>query len=90
MSRKKQQLSNHLHALQVEWTLTKVITIVVPTLILSSPFMVIKTFLSIFIIFLSEIFILQNFIGLIYFEKPFMGLRIILKCKRFSIFIAYR
>lgn len=70
--------SNHM-GLQQEWTLTKIITIVVPALILSSLLMVIKAFFSIFIIFLSEIFVLQNLIGSIYFKKPFMGLGIILK-----------
>lgn len=59
---------------------TKVITVVVPALVASS-LLLIQTFFSIFIIFLPEIFILENFIGSIYLQELFMGWGVPLKHK---------
>lgn len=57
---------------------TKVITVVVPALVASS-LLLIQTLFPIFIIFLPEVFILQNFIGSIHLQELLMGWGIPLK-----------
>lgn len=60
------------------WLLTKVISVVVPALI-ASALLLVQSFFSIFIIFLSQVFILQNFIGTIDLQELLVGCGVTLK-----------
>lgn len=53
------------HFKWLQWTLTKIIAVVVPAFI-TSVLLLVQTLFSIFIIFLPEIFILQNLVSSIY------------------------
>lgn len=58
--------------------LTKVVAIVVPALVASS-LLLVQSLLSIFIIFLPEVFVLQDLVGSIHLDELVMGRRVALQ-----------
>lgn len=61
--------------------ITKVISVVVPALVASTLLLLIQSLFSIFIIFLPEVFVLQNLVGSIHLQELLMGCGVALKHK---------
>ncbi len=67
--------------------LTKVIAVVVPALIASPLLLLVQSLFSVFIIFLPQVFVLQNLVGSIHLQELLMGWGVALKHKTGVILI---